>query len=67
MTKKRIEYMDTSFRDGFQAVFGARVATKDFLVPLEAAIEAGTSYFDAGGGARFLPLCTGVGQLLIFC
>ena len=56
MAKKHIEFMDTSFRDGFQSVFGARVATKDFLPPLEAAIEAGTSYFEAGGGARFQSL-----------
>jgi len=56
MAKKLIEFMDTSFRDGFQSVFGARVATKDFLPALEAAIEAGTSYFEAGGGARFQSL-----------
>ena len=53
MARKRIEFMDTSFRDGFQSVFGARVATKDFLAPLEAAVDAGTTYFEAGGGARF--------------
>ena len=48
MARKRIEFMDTSFRDGFQSVFGARVATKDFLPPLEAAVEAGITYFEAG-------------------
>ena len=56
MARKRIEFMDTSFRDGFQSVFGARVATKDFLAPLEAAVDAGTTYFEAGGGARFQSL-----------
>jgi len=56
MARKRIEFMDTSFRDGFQSVFGARVATKDFIAPLEAAVEAGTTYFEAGGGARFQSL-----------
>ena len=56
MARKRIEFMDTSFRDGFQSVFGARVATKDFLAPLEAAVEAGITYFEAGGGARFQSL-----------
>ena len=56
MARKRIEFMDTSFRDGFQSVFGARVATKDFLPPLEAAIEAGITHFEAGGGARFQSL-----------
>ena len=56
MAKKRIEFMDTSFRDGFQSVFGARVATKDFLPPLEAAFDAGINHFEAGGGARFQSL-----------
>ena len=56
MAKKRIEFMDTSFRDGFQSVFGARVATRDFLPALEATIDAGTTYFEAGGGARFQSL-----------
>tara|TARA_B100001765_G_scaffold120022_1_gene74898 strand:- start:116 stop:316 length:201 start_codon:yes stop_codon:yes gene_type:complete len=49
MAKKRIEFMDTSFRDGFQSVFGARVATKDFLPPLEAALEAGTNTLKLAG------------------
>ncbi len=56
MSKKRIEFMDTSFRDGFQSVFGARAATRDFLPALEAAVDAGTTYFEAGGGARFQSL-----------
>ena len=56
MARKRIDFMETSFRDGFQSVFGARVATKDFLPPLEAALEAGITYFEAGGGARFQSL-----------
>jgi len=56
MARKRIEFMDTSFRDGFQSVFGARVATKDFLAPLEAAFEAGITHYEAGGGARFQSL-----------
>ena len=56
MARKRIEFMDTSFRDGFQSVFGARVATKDFLAHLEAALEAGVTHFEAGGGARFQSL-----------
>ena len=50
MAKKKIEFMETSFRDGFQSVFGARVATKDFLPALEAAVDAGIQYFEAGGG-----------------
>ncbi|MBG55811.1 MAG: biotin attachment protein [Deltaproteobacteria bacterium] len=56
MAKKKIEFMETSFRDGFQSVFGARVATKDFLPALEAAVEAGIQHFEAGGGARFQSL-----------
>ena len=30
MAKKLIDVMDTTFRDGFQSVFGARVAMEDF-------------------------------------
>ncbi|MDT8448002.1 MAG: biotin/lipoyl-containing protein [bacterium] len=56
MGKKVIKFMDTSFRDGFQSVFGARVATKDFLPALEAAKAAGITHFEAGGGARFQSL-----------
>ena len=44
MNIKRIHVMDTSFRDGFQSVFGARVLTPDFLPALEAAVEAGELY-----------------------
>ena len=48
--------MCTAFRDGFQSVYGARVLTKDFLPALEAARDAGISYFEAGGGARYQSL-----------
>ena len=54
--KKKIGFMDTSFRDGFQSCFGARVKTLDFLPALEAAVAAGTTNFEIGGGARFQSL-----------
>ena len=53
---KKIKYMDTSFRDGFQSCFGARVKTEDFLPAVEAAVAAGTDNFEIGGGARFQSL-----------
>lgn len=56
MAKKRVSVMNTSFRDGFQSVYGARVRTADFLPALEAAKEAGFTHFEAGGGARFQSL-----------
>ncbi|OGI17233.1 MAG: biotin attachment protein [Candidatus Melainabacteria bacterium RIFOXYA12_FULL_32_12] len=56
MSKKLIKVMDTSFRDGFQSVYGARVLTKDFLPAVEAAKEAGIRHFESGGGARFQSL-----------
>lgn len=56
MKKKLIKVMDTSFRDGFQSVYGARVLTKDFLPAVEAAVSAGIRYFESGGGARFQSL-----------
>ncbi|MEE2752466.1 MAG: biotin/lipoyl-containing protein [Candidatus Latescibacterota bacterium] len=54
--KKRVTFMCTAFRDGFQSVYGARVFTKDFLPALEATKDAGIDYFEAGGGARFQSL-----------
>ncbi len=48
--------MDTSFRDGFQSVYGARVLTQDFMPAVEATVEAGITHMEAGGGARFQSL-----------
>ncbi|ARE80979.1 biotin/lipoyl-containing protein [Campylobacter helveticus] len=56
MAKKFIDVMDTSFRDGFQSVYGARVLMEDFFPALEAAKEAGIKHFEFGGGARFQSL-----------
>lgn len=56
MAKKKVTFMCTAFRDGFQSVYGARVFTKDFLPAVEAARDAGITYFEAGGGARFQSL-----------
>ncbi len=54
--KKIVKFMDTSFRDGFQSCFGARVLTDDFLPALQASVDAGIQHFEAGGGARFQSL-----------
>jgi len=54
--KKKVTFMCTAFRDGFQSVYGARVLTPDFLPALAAARDAGISYFEAGGGARYQSL-----------
>ncbi|EAI8790467.1 biotin attachment protein [Campylobacter coli] len=56
MAKKFIDVMDTSFRDGFQSVYGARVLMQDFFPVVEAAKEAGITHFEFGGGARFQSL-----------
>ncbi|MDD5972453.1 MAG: biotin attachment protein [Spirochaetales bacterium] len=56
MAKKKINFMCTAFRDGFQSVYGARVFTKDFMPAVAAAREAGITHFEAGGGARFQAL-----------
>ncbi len=53
MAKKYIDVMDTSFRDGFQSVFGGRVLMEDFLPAVDAARKAGITHFEFGGGARF--------------
>ena len=56
MAKKFIDVMDTTFRDGFQSVFGGRVLMKDFLPAVGAAKKAGINHFEFGGGARFQSL-----------
>jgi len=56
MAKKYIDVMDTTFRDGFQSVFGGRVLMEDFFPAVVAAKEAGIKHFEFGGGARFQSL-----------
>ncbi len=56
MAKKFIDIMDTTFRDGFQSVFGGRVLMNDFFPAVEAAKTAGITHFEFGGGARFQSL-----------
>jgi len=56
MSKKYIDVMDTTFRDGFQSVFGGRVLMNDFFPAVEAAKDAGITHFEFGGGARFQSL-----------
>jgi pyruvate carboxylase subunit B len=53
---KKVRFMDTSFRDGFQSVYGARVLTRDFMPAVEATAAAGINHMEAGGGARFQSL-----------
>ena len=56
MAKKFIDVMDTTFRDGFQSVFGGRVLMNDFFPAVEAAKRAGITHFEFAGGARFQSL-----------
>ena len=53
MAKKQIKVMDTSFRDGFQSIYGAKVLVDDFIPALQAAVAAGIKHFETAGGARF--------------
>ena len=50
---KLIKVMDTSFRDGFQSIYGAKVLVDDFIPALQAAVNAGLRHFETAGGARF--------------
>ncbi|MFU8779686.1 MAG: biotin/lipoyl-containing protein [Kiritimatiellia bacterium] len=56
MAKKRVRFMCTAFRDGFQSVYGGRVLTDDFLPAVAAARDAGIDWMEVGGGARFQSL-----------
>ena len=53
MAKKLIKVMDTSFRDGLQSIYGAKVLVDDFLPALKSAVDAGIKHFETAGGARF--------------
>ena len=53
---KKVNFMLTAFRDGFQSAYGARVLTKDFMPAVEAARHAGITHMEFGGGARFQAL-----------
>ena len=53
MAKKYIDIMDTTFRDGFQSVFGGRVLMDDFLPAVAAARDAGISHFEFGESSGF--------------
>jgi len=53
---QKIKFMCTAFRDGLQSAFGARAYTEDFMPAVEAARNAGITYLEAGGGARFQSL-----------
>ena len=46
MSKKLIKVMDTSFRDGFQSIYGAKVLVDDFIPALQAAVNAGVDMLD---------------------
>lgn len=51
--KKKISFMCTAFRDGFQSVFGSRVLSKDYMPVVAEAVKAGITHIEAGGGAAF--------------
>lgn len=53
---KKVKFMCTAFRDGLQSAYGARAYTEDFMPAVEAARNAGITYLEAGGGARFQSL-----------
>ncbi len=52
-TKKTIRVMLTTFRDGFQSMFGGKTRFEDFKPALEAAAAAEIRHFEFGGGARY--------------
>ena len=50
---KKISFMCTAFRDGFQSCFGARVLSRDYLPVVAEAVKAGFDNIESGGGASF--------------
>ncbi len=51
--RKKIKFMCTAFRDGFQSVYGSRVLSKDYLPVVAEAVKAGLTHIESGGGAAF--------------
>ena len=60
MSKKQIKVMDTSFRDGFQSIYGAKVLVDDFIPALQAAAASGIKHFETGSDP--LPAHSGPGR-----
>ena len=56
MSKKKVRFMCTAFRDGFQSVYGPRVSTPALLPAAAAAKNPAIENCEAGGGARFQSL-----------
>ena len=52
--KKTVQYMLTTFRDGFSCCMGARVLSKHFIPIAEVAYDAGIRWFEIGGGASLI-------------
>lgn len=50
---KKIDWLCTAFRDGFQSVFGARVLSKDYMPIVKETVATGVKNIEAGGGASF--------------
>ena len=50
---KKIKFLCTAFRDGFQSCFGSRVLSKDYLPVVAEAVKAGIDNIESGGGASF--------------
>lgn len=53
LRKKKISFLCTAFRDGFQSCFGSRVLSKDYLPVVGEAVKAGITNIESGGGASF--------------
>ncbi len=51
--RKKVSFMCTAFRDGFQSVYGSRVLSKDYMPVVAEAVKAGFTNIESGGGASF--------------
>ena len=57
MAKKYIDVMDTSFRDGFQSVFGGRVLMDDFFRHSKPRLKRGSTTLSLVGEPVSKPRC----------
>lgn len=54
MSKKYIDIMDTTFRDGIESIYGKKVPLKQLLPAVHKAVQAGIDHFEIGSGLSFL-------------
>jgi len=62
MSKKYIDVMDTTFRDGLESILNNHVSMEDLLPAVAFASDIGINHFEFGGYGNFSSLCLNLHQ-----